>query len=73
MLKAIAGKRFNAPLCVGHAPSLDALVAYVVGSSGPVLKLKKAGWCSLFIERPVRGGGRLYAALPPSMLRGLGR
>ncbi len=73
MLKAIVAKKFDAPLCVGHAPSLDALVAYVVGCDGSVLRLKKAGLCSLSIDRAVRGGGRLHAMLPPGMLRGLGR
>ncbi len=73
ILKAIVAKKFDAPLCVGHAPSLDALVAYVVGCDGPVLRLKKAGLCSLFIYRAARGGGRLHAVLPPGMLRGLGQ
>lgn len=73
MLKTIAARKFDAPLCVGHSPSLDALVSYVVGCDGPVVRLKKAGLCSLFIERAARGGGRLHAALPPGMLRGLGR
>ncbi len=73
MLKTIVGKKFDAPLCVGHAPSLDALVAYVVGCEGPVLRLKKAGLCSLFVHRAARGGGRLHAVLPPGILRGLGR
>lgn len=73
MLRAIVAKKFDAPLCVGHTPSLDALVSYVVGCDGPVVRLKKAGLCSLFIERAARGGGRLHASLPPSMLRGLGR
>ena len=73
MLEAIVAKKFDAPLCVGHAPSLDALVSYIVGCDGAVMRLKKAGLCSLFLERAARGGGRLHAALPPSMLRGLGR
>lgn len=73
MLKTILAQGFDAPLCVGHAPSLDDLVAYVVGCEGPVLKLKKAGLCSLFVDRAVCGGGRLHAVLPPGMLRGLGR
>jgi phosphohistidine phosphatase len=71
MLEAIVAMGFKAPMCVGHAPSLDDLAGYLVGCEGPVLKLKKAGLCSIEVERPVAGGGRLRAYLPPSLLRGL--
>ena len=43
MLEAIVAAGFEAPLCVGHAPSLDELAGFLVGCAGPVLKLKKAG------------------------------
>jgi len=72
MLAAIAATGFDAPLCVGHAPSIDALATYIVGCGGPVTKLKKAGLCSLKLDAPKRGEGWLHALLPPSMLRSLG-
>ncbi len=71
MLSAIVATGSKAPICVGHAPSLDELAAHVGGSGGPVIKLKKAGLCTLLVETPRAGGGRLYALLPPAMLRAL--
>lgn len=72
MLAAIVATGFDAPLCVGHAPSLDELATYLAGCGGPVIKLKKSGLCTLRVDTPGRGGGRLYAVVPPSMLRSLG-
>ena len=60
-------------LCVGHAPNLDELVAYLVGAGEAVTSLKKAGVASIEAHAPGRGGGYLFAVYPPSVLRRLAR
>jgi len=71
MLAAIMRTKSKAPLCVGHAPSLDDLATYVGGCGESSIRLKKAGLCTLWLDEPTPGGGRMHALLPPAMLRGL--
>jgi len=71
MLRAISDAGCRAPICVGHAPSLDRFIAHVSGARVPFTKLKKAGMCTLAVDRLERGRGRLFALYPPSVLRGL--
>lgn len=61
-------------VCVGHAPSLDLLVAYLVGADDPVTSLKKAGCASLEIRhgRPGAGTATLVGVYTSSALRRLG-
>jgi phosphohistidine phosphatase len=57
-------------LCVGHAPHLDWVVAYLVGSERPITQLKKAGLCTVVLGGA--GTGLLHAVYPPRTLRNLG-
>jgi phosphohistidine phosphatase len=61
-------------LCVGHAPNLDLVVAYLVGADDPITSLKKAGCASIEIRhgRPGPGTGALVGLYPASALRRLG-
>jgi phosphohistidine phosphatase len=60
-------------LCVGHAPHLDLLVAYLVGADDPITSLKKAGCASLEIRhgRPGAGTATLVGVYTSSALRKL--
>ncbi len=71
MAEKIAATKARQPLCVGHAPSLDELAAYLLGCGGSVVELKKAGLVCLEGPSLGRGALSLHAALPPSMLRSL--
>jgi phosphohistidine phosphatase len=57
-------------LCAGHAPHLDRFIGHVLGSPGPVTKLKKAGVATLRTD--VTGNAVLLAIYPPRALRKLG-
>ena len=61
-------------MCVGHAPHLDLLVAYLAGTDEPVTSLKKAGCASLEVRtgRPGAGTGLVVGVYPASVLRKLG-
>ena len=72
MLQAIWDTKAKAPMCVGHAPSLDEFAAYAIGCDPAAVKLKKAGLLMLQIESPDKGTARLHAMLPPAMTRAVG-
>ncbi len=59
-------------ICVGHAPNLDEVIAYVVGSYSAVTSLKKAGIASLEIETFSPPRGSIVAIYTPRALRLLG-
>ncbi len=71
LVEKVAATGSKTLLCVGHAPSLDLLAAYLLGCGAAVVRLKKAGLASLEGPSLSRGGLSLYAALPPSILRAL--
>lgn len=71
MLEAICDTKAVAPMCVGHAPSLDELAAHLLGCRASAVKLKKAGLLIVEVDKPRPGAGRLVAALPPSMMRAI--
>ncbi len=68
----LRGRAPRVVICVGHAPDLDDFAAYLIGTSTPVIRLKKAGLASLDVMHSRRGGGSLFAVYPPRALRRLG-
>lgn len=56
---------------VGHEPDLGKLAAVLAfGAPASSLPLKKAGACIIdFVGKPESGHGKLFALLPPRMLR----
>lgn len=46
----LSGLKAEEVLCVGHAPNLDEVIAFAIGSHGAVTSLKKAGLGSVDIE-----------------------
>lgn len=69
-LKAL--KKEESVLCVGHAPHLDQVIAFLVGSRAPFTSLKKAGLACLEFDPAVEGTATLLALYPPKVLRALG-
>ncbi|HVB35616.1 MAG TPA: histidine phosphatase family protein [Candidatus Acidoferrales bacterium] len=59
-------------ICVGHAPNLDEVIAYAIGSHSAVTSLKKAGFASLEIADSPRPRGSIVAIYTPKALRLLG-
>jgi len=62
-------------ILVGHEPHLGKLAGVLVfGASGSALPIKKAGALVIDFVGPVEpGAGKLYAFLPPRLLRRMGR
>lgn len=58
-------------ICIGHAPNLDRIAAFLCGADAPVTALKKAGVAALSVVQVGFGGASLYAVYPPSVLRRL--
>lgn len=71
MLEVLIQRGAEAPLCVGHSPSLNDFAAYLVGSDAAVITLKKAGLATLAVDALEPGECTLYAVVPPSTLRAL--
>lgn len=59
-------------LCCGHAPNLDEVIAYALGSRTPITELKKAGLASLEIESFAPPKAKLVALYTPRVLRKIG-
>lgn len=59
-------------LCCGHAPNLDEVIAYALGSRSPITELKKAGVASLEIESFSPPKAKLLALYTPRVLRKIG-
>lgn len=68
----LSGLKAEEVLCVGHAPNVDRVIAYAMGSRSAVTSLKKAGLASLEIETfsPLRSF--IVALYAPKALRLLG-
>lgn len=71
--RAIRKHRSDSAMCVGHAPDLDELIAYLLGVAEPVTHLKKAGLACIEADRADAGRGQLVAIYPPRTLRQLAR
>ncbi len=57
----------------GHAPQLDEVIAYAVGSKRPVPELKKAGVAQVDLKRVSPPTGVLVWVCPPKVLRRSGK
>jgi len=68
----LSGIEFDEVLCVGHAPNLDEIIAYAIGSDSTVTLLKKAGFASLEIDDFSPPRGSIVAIYTPKALRLLG-
>lgn len=68
----LSGIKSNEVLCVGHAPNLDEVIAFAIGSHAAVTSLKKAGFASLEIDAVGPPRGLLIAIYTPKALRLLG-
>lgn len=75
LLAWLGRRRANMVAVVGHEPDLGHLVSWLVaGTQASFVPLKKGGACLVeFPEDLVAGGGTLCWALPPAVLRRLGR
>jgi len=53
----LSGLKAEEVMCVGHAPNVDNVIAFAMGSRSPVNELKKAGLATIEIESfsPPRG------------------
>ncbi|MGH9866250.1 MAG: hypothetical protein ACRD4H_12630, partial [Candidatus Acidiferrales bacterium] len=56
-------------ICAGHAPNLDLIIAYAIGSHSAVTSLKKAGFASLEVESFSPPCGSIVAIYTPKTLR----
>ena len=60
-------------ICFGHAPHLDALIAFALGSKKEMTQLKKAGVASLELTRLSPPAGSLVWLSTPKLLRNWGK
>jgi phosphohistidine phosphatase len=75
LLECLREAKAEAPVLVGHEPSLSAAVAALIGAPGTgAVQLKKAGLAVVQVDRRTpRPRGTLVLLLTPSALRGLGQ
>jgi phosphohistidine phosphatase len=74
VVKAVRALRKDAPLLVGHEPSLSSAVCRAVGAgTEDLLQLKKAGLAVVDMDPGASSRGTLRMLLAPSVLRRLGR
>jgi len=64
--------KVNEALCCGHAPNLDLVIAYALGSRVIITELKKAGVATLEIESFAPPRAKLLALYAPRALRKAG-
>lgn len=57
----------------GHAPQLDDVIAYALGSKRAITALKKAGVAQIELKRVAPPAGLLLWSVPPKMLRRSGK
>lgn len=72
LLEELAKLKVNEALCCGHAPNLDLVIAYALGSRSTITELKKAGVASLEIESFAPPKAKLLALYTPRLLRKIG-
>jgi phosphohistidine phosphatase len=66
-------KSVQSVVCFGHAPHLDELIAFALGSKRDLTELKKAGAASLELSRVHPPAGTLMWLMPPKALRNLSK
>lgn len=74
LIQELAQLRAREILCCGHAPNMDLVIAYVIGTRSPVTALKKSGVACLELPAAtgvLAGRGTLVWILPPKVLRSL--
>lgn len=71
VVQALQRETHRGVLVVGHAPNLDRVAGFLVGSDRGVTALKKAGVASVEASHPAFGTGSLYAVYPAALLRNL--
>jgi phosphohistidine phosphatase len=64
-------KSADSAVCFGHAPQLDELIAFALGSKRDVTALKKAGAACIELTRVYPPVGTLIWVMPPRALRKL--
>ena len=67
----LSGLKADEVICVGHAPNLDELIAFAVGSHTAVTSLKKAGLGSLDMESFSPPHGTIIGIYSAKTLRSL--
>ncbi len=70
VVKEVTRLRAKEVMCFGHAPQLDLMIAYLLGTRGSVTELKKAG-VACFEHAAAHGKWELRWILTPKMLRQL--
>jgi phosphohistidine phosphatase len=70
LFRELAREKATAAVFVfGHAPQLDEVIAYAVGTKRPVTQLKKAGVAQVDFKRVSPPTGVLVWVCPPKVLR----
>ncbi len=64
-------KSAESVICFGHAPQLDELIAFALGSKRDLTALKKAGAACIALTRVYPPTGTLIWVMPPKALRKL--
>ncbi len=64
-------KSVDSVICFGHAPQLDELIAFALGSKRDLTALKKAGAACVKLTRVHPGAGTLVWLMAPKALRKL--
>ncbi|HVA71805.1 MAG TPA: phosphoglycerate mutase family protein [Candidatus Limnocylindrales bacterium] len=72
LFEELSGVKAGEVLCVGHAPNLDEVIAFAIGSHSLVTALKKAGFAALEIDALSPPRGFITAIYTPKALRLLG-
>jgi phosphohistidine phosphatase len=66
-------KKSESVICFGHAPQLDELIAFALGSKRDLTALKKAGAACIELTRVHPPAGTLAWLMPPKALRKLAK
>ena len=72
LFEELAKLKVSEALCCGHAPNLDEMIAYALGSRATMTELKKAGVATLEIESYTPPKAKLLALYTPRVLRKIG-
>jgi phosphohistidine phosphatase len=69
LIEELSRMKVTEVLCCGHAPHLDEVIAFALGSHAPITSLKKAGVASLELESLNPPKGCLICLFTPRSLR----